>query len=73
MYLPVVYLNLSIFKSKIYTLKKLTKIQTLYLQEYIEILSKSVDCLADVDMESDKTTDSGNSPQEAKSTPQPSN
>lgn len=36
-------------------------------QEYIEILSKSVDCLADVDMESDKTTESGSSPEQAKS------
>ena len=51
-------------------LKKLTeKVQSFYLQEYIEILSKSVDCLADVDMQSDKTTESGSSQQQAKSTP----
>ena len=55
-----------------YTLKKPTeKIQTFHLQEYIEILSKSVDCLADVDMESDKTTtESGSNPEQAKSNPQ---
>jgi len=57
-----------------YTLQKPTEmLQTFYLQEYIEILSKSVDCLADVDMESDKTAESGNNPEEAKSNPQPIN
>lgn len=65
---------LGIFKSKIYTSKKTTeKIQNFYLQEYIEILSKSVDCLADVDMESDKTTESGSNPEQAKSNLQPIN
>lgn len=44
-----------------------------YLQEYIVILSKSVDCLADVDMESDKTTESGSGPEQAKSNLPPSN
>lgn len=42
-------------------------------QEYIVILSKSVDCLADVDMESDKTTESGSGPEQAKSNLPPSN